>query len=260
MGKNNGNGYIEEDPGIRALRVALSFGREIAEDNPEIAEMYREGFSHSKIADYLLDEAGLRVGITSRTVLENAVQYALRGNPEGANRTAYSGLLDIDEYRMLSQRNRKNWGKSVSDFCRKNGTGIFGLTEKQVAERNAKSAISQGRTIWEEAHKQDALLWKKEGYSHKEIAEKLNEKYHNGKKIRDRGKVDNFMTRELRGKRPKRTYVEWTEGERLIAEGCRESGMFYSDIAKRLNEEVHDGEEVRNKSGVWRELKGSKKA
>ncbi len=109
---------------IRGATRAISLGRILQEEHPEIRDMYREGKGHREIAH----ELGINstFGVTER-IAESSVYYALKGHTGVFRIRAYEGLLGSLELQSLG----RNHHKETNYRQIREKVGIHGLTLKK---------------------------------------------------------------------------------------------------------------------------------
>ena len=89
---------------IRAIHASLDLGRDLQDHFPQIADMWREGYSRPHIVDEL--EIGKHYG-TTKKIAVNAVGYALCGSNGDMGVEAYHGLIeDPEERRKICAKHR----------------------------------------------------------------------------------------------------------------------------------------------------------
>ena len=206
---------------IGAIEHSIRIGSLLVIDHPEIAELYRDGMTHSGIAEIL--DVKREYGILSDYVARNTIRYAITGHAGGFSTEPYDGLIqNLDELAELEHEhyaengrklaaegkgahgyNPKTGERYVVENGRKaveDGTGIHGLTPEQRSEYSSKGGIkatlAKGQTPWEKEETEYAhLLSLEPEFQHqkgkhkgkgdyKTIAQVLNVDYHNGEEVR----------------------------------------------------------------------------
>lgn len=203
----------EQQRKVSAIKLARRLGRVYSIRRPDIAEMFRQGLTHLEIAV----EIGLyreRGGVTKR-VAEEAVYYSLHGHPGGYGINSYPGLMSREELREIDSLRRKTYlrkaGSASAAVQKKERIGIFGLSSRQKSEagkRGAEKSLKvQGITPWikGQGYLFDEIACAyllsihpsyqfQEGINKgkpncREIANLLNEIYHNNEEIRTKATV-----------------------------------------------------------------------
>jgi hypothetical protein len=186
-----------------ASNLQIIIGQRVKEEHPEIADLYRKGLSHRKIAQEL-EVIGDNCGARSIDVLEHAVKYALTGN-SGEYGPQYSGLINLDEYEAISRDHRVQSGESTGSLMVKLKKGAHRLSHEQLVNASRNAAVARGQIPWTDAEKVLAYFLscdsscrsdKDPKYrSNKKIAYWLNLEFHEGKEIRDESSVSNMFRR-----------------------------------------------------------------
>ena len=130
--------------GIIALDIEL--GRTIQQDHSEVAELYRQGRTHSQIvAELNLCE----VYDVSNKVAKTAVHFALagyKGHLEWVTLDQYVGLLSNEELDKIATEHNAECGRTIGQETYEKGLGIFSMTPEERSEAGRKG----GRVAFEE--------------------------------------------------------------------------------------------------------------
>ena len=223
---------------ISAIRHSIRIGSLLVNDHPEIAELYRDGMTHSGIVEDL--DVKVKYGANDK-VAETSIYRAITGHAGGFKTEPYNGLIsDSDELTRLEHEHRANAGTKAAE----KGTGIHGYNPetgkrytveggtktaelglgahginpetgaKYAVEGGRKggriSALARGQTPWEKKETERAYSLSldpefqhqkgpnKEKSDYKTIAQVLNEDYHNGEEVRSAKAVKNNLSRYIK--------------------------------------------------------------
>ncbi len=125
-----------------AIRFAVSIGRRIQDDFPGIADDFRKNSSVRRIS---IDYDVAKHYRTTPTVAFKAVSRALKGYGGELGDVPYDGLIPLGEFEELVTKHTKD----VSDQQKKNGTGIFGLSKKELSDNGKEGGKKGGTTSYE---------------------------------------------------------------------------------------------------------------
>ncbi|MFZ5955256.1 MAG: hypothetical protein ACOYT4_02425 [Nanoarchaeota archaeon] len=192
---------------ISAIKQAIMLGKELQKEFPVMADAFRKGKSLRQIVEDL--EISNYCSVPSSTAIE-AVRYALKGyllRFDFLNLKNYDGLISYEEYSNLAYQHRSsNLAKINRKFKRKRTK-----LDYKIYQKNGKQvAKASGFTLWTEEEKLSALTMAtstNKEYNRgskiavKNIAQKLNELYHNGKAIRTAKSLSGFFNDYNKGKR-----------------------------------------------------------
>ena len=208
-----------------AIEHSIRIGSLLVIDHPEIAELYRDGMTHSGIAEIL--DVKREYGIPSDEVARNTIRYAITGHAGGFGTEPYDGLIpNLDERAELDYEHRAKGGRKRAESINpetgeryvvengrkavEDGTGIHGLTPEQRSEYSRKAALAKGQKPWEKEETEYAHLlslepefqhqkgsWKGKG-DYKTIAQVLNVDYHNGEEVRSPKAVQRNLSRYIK--------------------------------------------------------------
>lgn len=133
-----------------AIQYSIRIGRQLINDHPEMADMYREGMSHPKIAEIL--EVKVNHGIFSDGIAVSSIGYAIKGHDGSFGVDAYGGLIqDEDELRRLKYEHAASLGRINGINLAKLGLGCHGINsttgEKYSVEGGRKGGIKGGRKV-----------------------------------------------------------------------------------------------------------------
>ena len=211
---------------IGAIRHSIEIGKRLIIDHPEIAEWYRDGMSHSGIAESL-DVKG-NYGILNDKVAESSIYRAITGHAGGFETEPYNGLIqNLDELAELKHKHRAEGGRKAVELGKgahgtnpetgeryvveggrklaAEGKGAHGYNPetglRYAVENGRKAILAKGQTPWgKEETEYSHLLsldpefqhqkgsWKGKS-DYKTIAQVLNEDYHNREEVRSAGAV-----------------------------------------------------------------------
>jgi hypothetical protein len=186
---------------ISAIKHSIEIGKQLVNDHPEIAELYRDGMTHSGIAARL--DVKREYDISSDKVAVTSIYHAITGHAGGFGTESYDGLIsDLDELAGLEYEHYAKNGRKAAEL----GLGIHGRNpetgERYVVESGKKAAelglgIHSLQTSWSKEETEYAHLlslepefqhqkgsWKGKG-DYKTIAQVLNKEYHNGEDVRN---------------------------------------------------------------------------
>lgn len=225
-----------------AILASVKLGIHLQDDLPQIADDYRRGLFASEIVSKY--DIVRKYGV-NKTISENAVYYALRGNSSFLDyRIQYHGLLEEDEMRQLADNNRIRHGLELGSLCLEQRVGLFGRTQEEHS-RDSKKA---GRKIVEQRLGIHRLS--------------TEERRLNGALGGRRGGVQTSINRG---------YILWTEEEIELAyilsqdkdykfqKGLCKGKSDLKKMAERLNQEYHQGNSIRNSETIKSKLRKFKK-
>lgn len=210
---------------LMAIKRSEELGRELAETKPEIADARRKGLSSTEI----IDAFGLHQLAKSRTVVQNAVNIALRRL-----------ITDPEERAEINQRIAVKRGEEAAKKCEATKTGLYALTTEDRAEGGRK-------------------LYRDKGGVHAKSSDELKE--YSRAAVLKRGQVpwhDNAV--EITTKLDEYNYC-W----KLLADPNfkkKHMGILTVDlqkIADELNIIFHCGEPVRTRSAIAAVVQDKKK-
>ena len=189
---------------ISAIKHSIEIGKQLVNDHPEIAELYRDGMTYSGIAESL-DVKG-KYGASDKVAV-TSIYHAIKGHAGGFGTESYDGLIsDLDELAGLEYEHYAKNGRKAAEL----GLGIHGRNpetgERYVVESGKKAAelglgIHSLQTSWSKEETEYAhLLSLEPEFQHqkgpnkgksdyKTIAQVLNEDYHNGEDVRNANAV-----------------------------------------------------------------------
>ena len=230
-----------------AIRHSIEIGKRLIIDHPEIAEWYRDGMSHSGIAESL-DVKG-KYGASDK-VAETSIYYAIKGL-----------IQDLDELTRLEHEHRAEYGRKTAT----EGKGAHGQSPKTgltYRSEGGRKAVEEGKG----AH----------GYNPETGVRYVVE---NGRKTAAEGKGVHGLTPEQRSEYSSKGgriggikaalakgLIPWekeeTEYAHLLSlepEFQHQKGSWkgkgdYKTIAQVLNEDYHNGKEVRSQQSVKKNL------
>jgi hypothetical protein len=121
---------------IGAIKRSIEIGSLLVNDHPEIAELYRGGMTHSGIAENL-DVKG-NYGASDKVAV-TSIYYAIKGHAGGFGTESYDGLIsDLDELTRLEHEHHAEYGRIGGRKLAELGKGIHGLTPEQRLEYSSK--------------------------------------------------------------------------------------------------------------------------
>ena len=222
---------------ISAIHHSVRIGKQLVNYHPEIAELYRDGMTHSGIAESL--DVKRKYGASDK-VAESSIHYAIKGHAEGFGTESYDGLIkNLDELTGLQREHYAGGGKKTAE----EGTGIHGLTSEQKSEYSRKG----GRKTAE-------LGLGVHGYN-----PETGERYavENGRIGGRKGgrKAALAKGQTLWGKEETESaYLLSLEPKYQHQKGSWKGKSDYKTITQVLNDDYHNGGEVRSPAAVKRNL------
>lgn len=216
---------------VWAIKKSIGLGKTLQKEHPEIAELYKKGYSLLKIVEKINVQLEYGVG---NSVSSSGVHRAIVGHCGGFGIEAFKGLIPNKEEREeIGRKHRVECSQKIYEegkgihgrtaekiiedarkggniSGRKNyekGKGVHGRSTKQMSEDGRKSAIARGLVLWiDEEMKSVCQLSLKTEFQHSKgrnkgtpnyelIALELNIKYHDYKKVRTAGAVSNQLHR-----------------------------------------------------------------
>ncbi len=213
---------------IGAIKRSIEIGSLLVNDHPEIAELYRGGMTHSGIAENL--DVG-NYGASDKVAV-TSIYYAIKGHAGGFGTESYDGLIsDLDELTRLEHEHYAEYGRMGGRKSAELGKGIHAINP-ETGERY----VVEG-----------------------------------GRKLAELGKGIHGLTPEQRLEYGRiaalaRGQTPWGEEETGYAhllslepefqhqKGPHKGKGDYKTIAQVLNEDYHNGEDVRNANAVKRNL------
>ena len=221
---------------IGAIHHSVRIGSLLVNDHPEIAELYRDGMTHPGIAE-ILDVKG-KYDISSDKVAVISIYRAITGHADGFKIEPYDGLIsDLDELTRLEHEHYAEYGRMGGRKSAELGKGIHAINP-ETGERY----VVEG-----------------------------------GRKLAELGKGIHGLTPEQRLEYGRiatlaRGQTPWGEEETGYAhllslepefqhqKGPNKGKGDYKTIAQVLNEDYHNGEDVRNANAVKINLFNYKKS
>ena len=206
---------------ISAIKRSIEIGSLLVNDHPEIAELYRGGMTYSGIAARL--DVKREYDISSDKVAVTSIYHAITGHAGGFGTESYDGLIsDLDELTRLEHEHYAEYGRMGGRKSAELGKGIHAINP----ETGERYVVEGGRIGGRISGRKTALargqtLWREEetGYAH--LLSLEPEFQH--QKGPNKGKGD------------------------------------YKTIAQVLNEDYHNGEDVRSPGTVRSSLSKYKK-
>ena len=121
-----------------AIGHSVRIGSLLVIDHPEIAELYRNGMTHSGIAENL--NVKREYGIPSDEVAKISIHHAITGHNGGFGTEPHDGLIpNLDERAELEYEHRAKGGRIAGRKTVEEGTGVHGLTPEQRSEYGRKT-------------------------------------------------------------------------------------------------------------------------
>ena len=228
---------------IGAIRHSVRISSLLVNDHPEIAELYRNGMTHSGIAESL-DVKG-KYGASDK-VAETSIYYAIKGL-----------IQDLDELTRLEHEHRAEYGRKTAT----EGKGAHGYNPKTgltYRSEGGRKATDEGKGI----HGYNPQTGERYAVEGGKIV---------GRKAAAEGKGVHGLTPEQRLENGRKAALargqtlwgkEETEYAHLLSlepEYKRGSQVNNKTIAQVLNEDYHNGEEVRSPKTVHRNLSNYRK-
>ncbi len=203
---------------IKAISLSEKYGKIIARELEGIVEDYRNGSTIPEmIKKYHIGERyGLNTERCCVTSMSNALGILLSKEERRVLESEHHskkaielyeegvGLFSLSEERM--QEIRSKAGKIGGQVSYSKGKGFFGLSKEEKRKNSSKggksSAVSQGNVLFEDEEikaiqelSQFLEYQKGSRIRTTKIAELLNQKFHNGKNIRNQRSISNLLLR-----------------------------------------------------------------
>lgn len=161
-----------------------------------LASFFRAGGSYTQAVQYFEINSEHKVG---HTIAWNGVRLAISGHPGICGVDAYEGLIkDESERKKLASQHRKNYSKKTF----KERTGIHGLGHKERVENLNLATEGRGQTPWSEDEtrytyesSQQPKYRNGKLLKAKELAEDVNNHYHDSQPIRNSNAVQMAIKR-----------------------------------------------------------------
>ena len=265
---------------IGAIEHSIRIGSLLVNDHPEIAELYRDGMTQSRIAEIL--DVKREYGILSDEVARSSIYRAITGHAGGFGTGPYDGLIpNLDELTRLEHQHRAEYGRISGRKTAAEGKGIHGLTPEQKSEYGRIGGRIGGIKAAESINPETGVRYVVEGGRkavedgtgiHGQTPEQKSEYGRIGGRIGGRkaaaeGKGIHGQTPEQKSEYGRigalaqgRTLWEKEETEyahllSLEPEFQHQKGSWkgkrdYKTIAQVLNVDYHNGEEVRSQQAV----------
>lgn len=176
---------------MSAIELGISLGQKIQADFPEIGNLYKEGFTLSKLISKFNLTSYLGVNFK---VAETAVYRALRGYDGHINNfdlKPYTGLLSNEELNLHGKEHNRVSGLKVAQELMEQKKGIFSFTDEQRKDAIRKSVFACGNIPYSQEEldfieqlANDPKYQKGTLVKVFEIAFEVNIKFHNGKEVR----------------------------------------------------------------------------
>lgn len=215
---------------LRAIKKAACLGRILQDNLPGIAQDYRDGLSQPKIAEKYDIMGKYHVG---ENTARNAVAFALRGHDNNSGIESYPGLIpDKDELSKLGLEHQV--------------AAIANALTPEVRKNSGKKAYKQGLGIHARTHEQRIKDSRKGGV----VARDSNYGFHaltpKQKLINQRNAIiasgkTLWTTEEKNRVLELKVHPDYQSGKK---------GPCYKKIADKVNEEFHNGKEVRTRSSI----------
>ena len=132
---------------ITAIKRGVGLGRTLQKDYPEIADLYRQGYTLQKIVEKLDIKSHYNV---SNNVACSGVHRAITGYHSNPKDGFYDGLMDDNERESISRKHIQKNGVKVGYMFLKERKGLFGITPKQLAEAGRKGGHKAGTKLYRE--------------------------------------------------------------------------------------------------------------
>jgi hypothetical protein len=223
---------------ISAIKRSIEIGSLLVNDHPEIAKLYRDGMTHSGIAENL-DVKG-KYDISSDKVAVISIYRAITGHADGFKIEPYDGLIsDLDELAGLEHEHRANGGRKTAEL----GLGVHAINPETGLSYRAEGG-RKATELGSGAHG---------------INPETGERYVvEGGRIG--GRIGGRKTALARGQtlwreeETERAYLLSLEPEYQHQKGRWKGKGDYKTIAQVLNDDYHNGEDVRSPGTVKRNL------
>jgi len=185
---------IESSDQKIAIKFSRKIGKELAENNPEIADLYEQGLSYIEIAKRIIPDTVKKYP----KIAPKAIGYAIREinnrkKQETITKEHRRVILETNLGDRLSPENKKRWRNAQAKRTIMYGTPTEALIE------------GRGQTPWsqDEKNKLFELLQNEHGTpDYSSIADTLNQLFHSIKSIRNRKSLGNYV-RDMRRKSKK---------------------------------------------------------
>ena len=220
---------------IGAIRHSIEIGSLLVNDHPEIAKLYRDGMTHSGIAENL-DVKG-KYDISSDKVAVISIYRAITGHADGFKIEPYDGLIsDLDELAGLEYEHYAENGRKSAEL----GLGIHGLTPEQKSEYGIIGGRIGGRKSAELGLGIHALT----------PEQRLEYSSKGGRKAAELGLGIHSLQTSWSKEETGYAHLLSLEPEFQHQKGPHKGKGDYKTIAQVLNEDYHNGEDVRSPVAV----------
>ena len=237
---------------ISAIKRSIEIGSLLVNDHPEIAELYRGGMTYSGIAARL--DVKREYDISSDKVAVTSIYHAITGHAGGFGTESYDGLIsDLDELTRLEHEHYAEYGRMGGRKSAELGKGIHAINP----ETGERYVVEGGRKL--------AELGK--GIHGLTPEQRLEYSSKGGRKAAELGLGIHAQTPEQKSEYGRiatlaRGQTPWGEEETGYAhllslepefqhqKGPHKGKGDYKTIAQVLNEDYHNGEDVRSPVAV----------
>ncbi len=213
---------------LMAINMRFRLGRKLQENyGEEIKSLYSGGYTLSQIVDKL--EIHEKYSISDH-LARNSIYTAITGHDGKFNVSSYNGLFSEEERERIGKEHMVEAGKKNGKSTYENDLGIFSFSKEERRAFAAKGGRIGGKKVGKKCYEEKIGI---HGLSHEERSK-------NG-----------TMGAIAKG------YTLWSneEKERVYELSLKEeyqNGKYTksSEIAKILNEEYHQGREIRKNNTV----------
>jgi len=235
---------------IGAIRHSVRIGSLLVNDHPEIAELYRGGMSYSEIAENL--DVKVKYGIPSDRVSRNSIRYAITGHTGSFGTGPYDGLIqNLDELAELEHEHRAENGRKTAA----EGTGIHGYNPETGLSYRAEGGKIGGTKTAELGLGAHGLT-PEQRFEYGRIGGRIGGR--KGGRIGGRKggrKAALAKGQTLWGKEETESaYLLSLEPKYQHQKGSWKGKSDYKTITQVLNDDYHNGGEVRSPAAVKRNL------
>ena|SRR3989344_875507 len=198
---------------------------------PGIADLYRNGFSYSQIAEQLEIAGSYKV---SKGTANAIVCMAIKGHKEDYGMPALAGLISEDEQSRLAKIHREESGRNNGKDSLKRKVGMHAQTPQERSEHSLRN-YRNGRGLGGLSHEARVKIGKKAG---RKTA--LVKGYTPWKEAEN--------DREI----PERDFLGYLSYSPyfIYTTGSHQKKRNLEKIAAELNRAYHNGQDIRNRSSV----------
>jgi len=118
-----------------AIVRGINLGKTLQKDHLEIAELYGQDYTLSRIVEELSIPSNYGV---SYNVARTGVRLTISGYGGGFNIDSYDGLINVDEREIISRKHMRESGRRTGRRLYEEKRGIHGRTHEQMIEDGRK--------------------------------------------------------------------------------------------------------------------------